>query len=128
MPTNFDLSNQKVENSCGVTFQNKHFIFGGRKSNARQILQLDDCRLINIGSLAFDHDGACGSTNGVMVLCFNNAENGDGKRCRQASSPTEQWSEVALSMYEHRHTSVATSKGTQFCAYKVLKVGLPNKT
>ena len=108
--TTFDLTGQDVSRSCGVTFQNKQFIFGcGTK--VRQILQIDACGLKNIGSTPFDHDvGACGSTDDVLVLCFNKDAK-DNKRCRQATSPSGPWTQLALSTYDHHHTSIASSPG-----------------
>ena len=93
-----------------MTFQNKHYIFGG-DTKMRQILQLEDCGLINVGQLNFDHRrGACGSNEGVMVLCFNFVTS-DYKRCRQASSPNGPWSELAAPSHEHGLTAIALSPG-----------------
>ena len=109
--TTFEFNGQEVDRSCGVTYQNKHLIFGG-KVNKRQILQVDECGLIKLGSLPFDLCiGACGSTEDFMVLCFNYDESTDHKICRQGSSPTGSWSELALSTYAHRDTAIATSPG-----------------
>ena len=114
LSTTFDFNGQKITESCGVTFQNKHFIFGHAEKK-RQILELNDCGLISIGSLKFDSkQSACSSTDQVILLCFNTESANDYKRCRQASSPTGQWSELALSKFDHRFTSIATSPGTSF--------------
>ena len=60
--------------SCGVTFQNKQFIFGGMTGDTyRQVLQVDNCRLVSTGSIPFDlYHGACGSTDDarVSILAF----------------------------------------------------------
>ena len=104
------MNGEEVHQSCGTTFQNKHYIFGGN-SKKKQILELKDCVLINVGLLEFDHHrGACGSNEEVLVLCFN-FKTSDYKRCRQAESPTGPWIEVALSTYEHGETAIATSPG-----------------
>ena len=109
--TTFEFDGQEVDRSCGVTYQNKHLIFGGNV-NKRQILQVDECGLIKLGSLPFDHRlGACCSTEDVMILCFNYNDENDLKKCRQASSPTGSWSELALSSFEHRDTAIAASPG-----------------
>ena len=109
--TTFEFNGQEVDRSCGVTYQNKHLIFGG-KVNKRQILQVDECGLTKLGNLPFDHMlGACGSTEDVMILCFNFEKKNDFKKCRQASSPTGSWSELALSSFEHRDTAIAASPG-----------------
>ena len=110
LSTSFKTSGQEVYDSCGVTFQNKQYIFGGN-TNKRQVLQIEDCGLIRIGTTEFDHvRGACGSTNTMIVLCFNSF---DAKRCRQASSPTGRWTQMQLSTYHHRFTSIAISQGNQ---------------
>ena len=98
--------------SCGVTFKNKHLIFGGDE-NKRQVLQVDNCGLTELGLIPFDHSfGACGSTDKVIVLCFD-VNSKDAKECRQASSPSGPWTEMAQSSFGHRVTSIATSPGIQ---------------
>ena len=111
LSTTFAFNGHEVYYSCGVTFRNNYFIFGGETKNRDQILELKDCGLQNIGTLKFSHYyGACGSRGGVIVLCFNlNPE--DNKRCRKASSATGEWTELAQSSYEHRETSIAISPG-----------------
>ena len=112
LSTNFDFNGQEVFYSCGVTFQNKHFIFGGSNKHKRQIIQINDCDLIEIGSISFDHySGACGSTDEMVILCFNSNGSNDYKRCRQASSPNGPWTQIALSTYKHSLTSIANSPG-----------------
>ena len=87
-----------------------HAVFGGEK-NERQVLQVDDCGLSRIGTTPFDHVfGACASTDVLIMLCFN-LDSNDYKRCRQASSPSGPWTQMALSRYDHRATSIATSAG-----------------
>ena len=106
--TNFKFDGKEVDESCGVTFQNKHFIFGGNL-NKRQVLQVKYCGLTTIGSTPFDHfEGACGSTDALIILCFDTF---DAKRCRQATLPTGPWTQMALSTYDHRWTSIASSPG-----------------
>ena len=108
LSTKFKFNGQEVVKSCGVTFQNKHYIFGG-KTNRRQILRIDDCDLISIGSTPFDHYlGACDSTDKMIILCF---DFDDPKRCRQASSPTGSWTQMEFSTYDHAWTSIATAQG-----------------
>ena len=108
LSTNFDMNGQEVYGSCGVTFKNNYYIFGGQYTSMR-ILQVSACYLINIGSLGFYSSlGASGSNEDVMVLCFGS---GDMKSCRKASSPNGTWTEMALSTYEHRFTAIAASPG-----------------
>merc|ERR1711935_604254 len=109
LSTNFDYNGQEVYHSCGVTFRNKQLIFGGQ-TNRRQILEINDCGLKTIGSIPFDHDrGACSSTDDAIVLCFNSNDSNDYNRCRMASSPNGRWSQMLLSNYAHRYTSIASS-------------------
>ena len=111
LSTTFDFNGAEVYASCGVTFQNKHYIFGGF-ANKRQIRQVSDCGLISMGTLDFDHYlGACGSTGGAVVLCFNYLYTSEHNRCRQASSPTGPWSEMVSSFQTHKQTAIATSPG-----------------
>ena len=111
LSTTFDFNGKEVYESCGVTFWNKYFIFGGDK-NKRQILKVEDCGLISFGKIEFDHfRGACGSTDDVVVLCFNYADSNDAKLCREASSPSGPWTRMSLSTFDHRSTSIATSPG-----------------
>ena len=115
LSTTFDLNGQEVHNSCGVTFQNEHFIFGGDQKK-RQILKVNQCGLISIGSTPFDHfRGACGSTDDVILLCFNEEDGGeDAKRCRKASTPKGPWTQIQFSIYEHRAQQSANSPGTNY--------------
>ena len=108
--TSFDTNGQEVYRSCGVTFQDKHYIFGG-ETKKDQILQINDCDLISIGNTPFNHNfGACGSSNEVIILCF---EAYDAKLCRQAPSPSGPWTEMAKSAYIHSGISIATSPGNK---------------
>ena len=109
LSTSFDLNGKELYQSCGVTFQNKYFVFGGVKDK-HQIIELEDCSLTTIGNLDFNyHRGACDSTDKVIVLCFDYH---DGKRCRQSSLSTGPWYEMALSSHYHCQTSIATSPGS----------------
>ena len=98
--------------SCGVTHENIFFIYGGFP-NERQVLQLIDCGLSSIGTLPFDYAwGACDSSNGLILLCF---DINDTKQCRQATTPLGPWSEMTPSTYDHRATQIATSPGIISC-------------
>ena len=75
--TSFSFDGHEVFASCGVTHENNYFIYGGDggkdASDAvrRQVLKLDNCGLTNLKPLTFDYNrGACGSSNGVIYLCF----------------------------------------------------------
>ena len=103
----------EAEFSCSVNWNNEFFIFGG-KNEKRQISRLTGHKLKRIGDLTFDHYfGACSvMANQFVFLCFNFADSNDSKRCRRSNGPLEQFSEVALSTYEHRRilTSCSDSK------------------
>ena len=109
----FQYDHYEVDGSCAVTHKNIQYIFGGKK-NKRQVLKLDECKLKKFGKtvLGFDHEsGGCSTSNGVIYLCF---DLNDHKRCRKAESPDKEWSELTLSTFDHRLTSIATSTGTTF--------------
>ena len=95
--------------SCGLTFRNNYFVFGGG-SFETQISQIIDCQLKRIGTLAFDHrQGGCANVrNNLIYLCFND-NSSDRKKCRVANSPTDQFEQIADSTYEHRLIRIAAS-------------------
>ena len=98
-----------MQGSCGLTHQNKHFIYGGGISTGKQVLEVTDCGLTSFGSLDFQHrGGACSSSNGVIVLCF---DEWGYKQCRQATSPLGPWSDMTLSTFSHMDTQIAMSPG-----------------
>ena len=106
----FDFSmgeNTEVYESCSMNFKNQHFVFGG-DSERKQISQIIGCSLTRVGTLSFDHNrGACTNVaNNKVYLCFGS---GDYKKCRFATSPTGQYTEVQESTHEHRHTKIASS-------------------
>ena len=92
-----------------MTFKNQHFVFGG-ETETEQISQIIGCSLTRVGTLSFDHrHGACTNVaNNKIYLCFND-RSGDYKKCRFATSPTGQYTEVQESTHEHRHTKIASS-------------------
>ena len=109
---NFEIDEEaEVYQSCSLTWENEFYVFGG-KSMKKQISKVSSCRLEPIGQLAFDHYyGDCVNVaNNKVVLCFNVAS-GDYKKCRNASSPTGAFSEMAPSQYDHKHTRIATDNG-----------------
>ena len=107
--------NTAIYSSCTMTFMNEFYVFGGNSAysgDRRQISKLVGCQLQRIGTLEFDHDrGACANVNDNKIyLCFNNNSlYNDSKRCMIASTPEGQYSEAALTEYEHRQTSIAAS-------------------
>ena len=80
----------------------------------QNILQLDDCKLSQIGTLPFIHNNGAGvSLGGLIILCFNMlASSPDYKLCRSATSATGgTWTEMELSTYEHDQASMSPSTG-----------------
>ena len=100
--------------SCSINWNNQLFIFGGN-SDKRQISRLTGHKLERIGTLLFDHyQGSCSMmANKHIFLCFSNSwgrnDPHDYNRCRRATGPLEQFSEVALSTYDHKATSISCS-------------------
>ena len=97
--------------SCSINWNNQFFIFGGRSEAKRQISRLTGHKLERVGSLKFDHiRGSCSvMAKKTIFLCFNSQTSNDYKRCRQSTGPLEQFSEVPLSKYYHRHTRTSCS-------------------
>ena len=98
--------------SCGVTYENTHYIFGGFEQT-RQVLQLTlNCGLDVIGEMPFEtmSAGACGTLGSDIVLCFD-----ENRLCRYSPTPTgSEWRNMSLSTHEHRSVSIATSSGSTF--------------
>ena len=108
---NFEFGeNTEVHNSCGLTFRNQYFVFGGN-SFKTQISQIINCQLKRIGQLEFNHDdGGCANVgNNRVYLCFND-KSSDRKKCRVANSPTDQFEQISDSVYDHRYTRIAASE------------------
>ena len=95
--------------SCSLTWQNELYVFGGNFKR-KQISKVQSCRLAPIDELAFSHDlGDCVNVaDKAIILCFNS---GNYKKCRMASSPTGEFSEMEQSRYEHIFTRIATNDG-----------------
>ena len=61
----------EVHGSCSVTYQNRFYMFGGKKQK-RQISEVTECEVKRIGSLDFDHsEGACSDNDHEIFLCFH---------------------------------------------------------
>ena len=106
----------QVYKSCSLTWQNELYVFGGStKQTKSQISKVKSCRLEPIGELKFDHAyGDCVNVAGKqIVLCFNYGllQDGDLKKCRMAASPTDEFSKMAPSEYNHAQTRIATNDG-----------------
>ena len=95
--------------SCGLTFRNNYFVFGGG-SFETQISQIIDCQLKRIGQLSFDHnEGGCANVdNNYIYLCFNDASS-DSKKCRMANSPTDKFEQISDSIYDHKRIQIGAS-------------------
>ena len=86
LTTSFDQNGQQFSGSCGATYQNNFYVFGG-DPNANQILRVENCQLKSIGTLPFDFiNGACGTDGPSIILCFSANEY---QLCRQLLSGTQ---------------------------------------
>ena len=112
--TNFQFilgENTQVHKSCSITWRNEFYIFGGSQEK-RQLSKVVGCELKRNGSLSFDHKfGGCANVADKFIyLCFSDSVGGF-KKCRGATSPTGQFEDVDHSVYEHRWTRIAASRG-----------------
>ena len=72
--------------SCGVTYENEFWIFGGADESKRQVRtkimeenkteikfsRIEGCELKSVGELSFDfYHGACNSFSFGVLLCFD---------------------------------------------------------
>ena len=113
---NFKIDKEaEVWGGCSLTWENELFIFGGLHKKT-QISRVQSCRLEPIGTLVFEHYfGDCVNVASTkIVLCFNNVD-GDithiANKCRMAPSPTDAFSELKPSQYEHSRARIATDDG-----------------
>ena len=101
----------EAHKSCSMTWRGRFFIFGG-ETEKNQISVLNGCKLERIGDLQFEHYyGACSNVNDQVYLCFNVGSSSDLKKCRVASSPTGNYSEIAESNVNHGKGNVGSSDG-----------------
>ena len=103
----------KASQSCSVNWHNQLFIFGGINEFKRQISRLTGHKLERVKDLTFDLiQGACGvMANKDIFLCFHGLDfdGTERRRCRRSTGPLEQFSEVAPSASDHRHTQISCS-------------------
>ena len=113
-------SNTEAYGSCFVNWNNQLFVFGGLVGfdKSDQISRLTGHKLQRVGKLGFDHElGACSVMNSQYIfLCFSRqtfVSNGKTlehfKLCRRSTGPLEQFTEQALSNYDHRSISTSSS-------------------
>ena len=98
--------------SCSVNWQNQLYIFGG-ESQKRQILRLTGHKLEYAGQLSFDHKmGACSvMADQYIFLCFGTTPFfADSNRCRRSTGPLNQFTDIALSTYDHGLTQTSCSE------------------
>ena len=109
---NFEFKDEtEAEYSCGVSFKNRMYIYGGGYDK-KQISKIVDCSVTRVGSLAFDHYRAGCATGGDEVyLCFNYADSNDYQKCRKSANPEKDFQETSMSNHPHCRTRTAASKG-----------------
>lgn len=97
-----------VHYSCGLSFQNEFYIFGG--INEHQISKVASCRLDIVGQLSFRfvHGGCTSGTDNLVYLCFGEAES-TSKRCHFARSPEDEFQRISDSNFSHRLSRIASS-------------------
>ena len=101
--------NTEAYESCGLTFKNQFFMYGGSKQKT-QISQIVNCELKRIGQLPFDFRlGACTNVaNQKFYLCFDYY---DSRQCYKASSPIGTFQAISKSINDHREIRIASSEG-----------------
>ena len=111
-----------VYHSCMLTFQGRHYLYGSKEGDQRQIAQLDKCALKRIGTLPMEFDlGACATAQNAIYLCFE-AES-DYQTCRVSATPTGPFEPLgAKSIDDHRSIRIAasSSKLLNFCLFKMI--------
>ena len=77
-----------------------------------QISKVTGCSMTRIGTLDFDFNGGgCTVFNqDTIVLCFDYYHR---KECQTATGPFESFVRTADSIYDHKLTRIAASKGTR---------------
>ena len=102
--------NTEVRYSCGLTWRNQHFVFGG-SVHKTQVSKINNCKLESVGQLTFYHSfGACANVaDNQIYLCFNDTP-GDYKKCRMSSSPTGTFEDALDSISEHRRIRISASE------------------
>ena len=99
----------QVSGSCGVTWRNQLFIFGGN-NHTRQISKLSSCKLEKVAELDFDfHIGGCASQSDEKIwICFGREES-NFKKCRFSYDPKTNFTLINDSLYTHGNTRIAAS-------------------
>ena len=105
--------NTGAKTSCGLTWRNDFYVYGGYSNTLRQISKVNGCRLERISNLDFDFNyGGCAvDFNDRIYLCFNYESSSDYKKCRVSNTPTNGFGLIQETRYEHRYTRINTSKG-----------------
>ena len=113
-------SDTGVYGSCSLVWRNGFYVFGGTKVK-RQISKVSGTKLSSIGTLDFDHqEGTCDVMGTKIVLCFscfncgresmvNSDHEAQYKRCRVASKPLGEFTEIQNSIYPHIMNKIAAS-------------------
>ena len=106
--------NIEIHQSCSVVFNDKMFIFGGKKEH-RQIAEVSSkCGIDRIGDLPFDFvTGACTVIKGdYIMLCFDMKQSYQGRVCRIDQSPTGLLQKIHKeSNFPHYRSKIAAKDG-----------------
>ena len=101
-PTSFTFGSKTSITACSMVWRGTMFMFGGDQDR-RQIYVVDQCQLKQKGKLGFDVTiGACAQSGNVRVfICFADYSAAESKKCRSATGPMNEFSELASSTYGH---------------------------
>ena len=108
----FDFGDFGASHGCGLTWQNKHFIFGGDQHLRREISQVSGCTLERVGKLRPGLTGhACTNMNGRIFLCFPMLMEAKWQSCYVSETgPMGEFNEIARTRYPHTCTRIASSQ------------------
>ena len=98
-----------TDNSCGLTWKNMLYIFGGEETKKQQISKLVRYKMQVIGNLPFEFDrGACTNmASRKFFLCF---EIYDYRRCHWSTDPLGDYNDVPQSFHDHRRITISSSE------------------
>ena len=107
-------TNSEVLNSCGLTFQGKFYIYGG-KNKKKQISFIEQCELKPVPAIQLANDfekGACTVGNGQIYLCFDTASGKQNqKTCFTSDNAESDFAvNITTSWFEHRLIRIASSE------------------
>ena len=118
----FDFETElMVYHSCGLTWQNEHYVFGGTNDGGvkqrNKVARIDTrtCRLEIIKELNFPMTFvACATMGTEIYLCFGRGNPSESKTCHKSLSPLGEYTELAPTEFYHRMIRIAASHGERY--------------